>query len=470
MKEYFKITTTDISSLMWADFTIHFGTDFKNYESKWLRKDDMQLAYVNGSKWMPIITSTVKKNNYLLKCNITPTPSYGYDKLFENILSTSKSPVFTVIGWLDADGDGYFNDEDLFPFDPAARYDRDGDGSPGDTEWVPGRNAQDSTSSPKLHEDKFPDDPAASVDDDNDDYPDAWNPGQTQENSTQNLELDMFPDNPDANLDTDDDNQPDGDIFNSQPWMDTDDDNDGMLDHWEIKWRDFATDEGLSDTFDPKDPSDASKDYDDDGRDNLQEYKDNTETYEKDSTSNGIVEESLFLIIIMVVIIIIVVLAVVFVLRKRKASEKKDMSRGMGAAPPPEEALPPITTTETEGEMEPMEESYSELPEGEAEESYVESEGIEEGMEPEMEGASEIPGEGTETEGESPLEAEPGMEGETVDEVESGEQEQVDESSAAHEPEGSQEQELQYTCPNCNTPVTSDMAACPGCQTPLTFE
>jgi hypothetical protein len=466
MNEYFKVSTQDMSSLMWADFTIQFGTNFKNYDSKWLRKDDMQLAYVNGSNWMPIITSTVKKNNYLLKCNITPTPSYGYDKLFQDILSSSNSPVFTVIGWLDADGDGYFNDEDAFPFDLAARYDRDGDGSPGDTEWVPGKNAKDSTSSPKLHEDKFPDDPAASVDDDNDEYPDAWNPGQIQENSTSvpKLELDMFPDNENANIDTDGDNQPDGDIFNSQNWMDTDDDDDGMLDHWEIKWRDHATDEGLSDTFDPKDPSDASKDYDDDGRDNLQEYKDDTNPFKKDSEDGVLGEESLLFIIIIVVVIIIVVLAVVFVMRKRKAS-KEEMPRGMGVAPPPDEAeaIPPVPETmEGEGEAEPEpilgEEPYAGIPEGEGEV------GLEESYEAPEEGEDEVAGE---------------MEGE-IGEQQPPEQEQleIEEETAPAEPEGAQEQEqeqvqeqeLQYTCPNCNTPVTPDLAACPGCQTPLTFE
>lgn len=42
-------------------------------------------------------------------------------------------------------------------------------------------------------EDAFPLDPAASVDTDGDDYPDAWNPGKTQADSTTGLTLDAFP-------------------------------------------------------------------------------------------------------------------------------------------------------------------------------------------------------------------------------------------------------------------------------------
>ncbi|WP_437652659.1 DNRLRE domain-containing protein [Sorangium sp. So ce1182] len=42
-------------------------------------------------------------------------------------------------------------------------------------------------------DDAFPDDPAAAADTDNDGYPDAWNPGRTQADSTTGLVLDAFP-------------------------------------------------------------------------------------------------------------------------------------------------------------------------------------------------------------------------------------------------------------------------------------
>lgn len=64
--------------------------------------------------------------------------------------------------------------------------DRDGD-------WV-GDNA-----------DAFPDDPAASIDTDKDGYPDAWNEGKTQQDSTTPLTLDAFPDDPNEQLDSDKD-------------------------------------------------------------------------------------------------------------------------------------------------------------------------------------------------------------------------------------------------------------------------
>ncbi|MGI9277914.1 MAG: hypothetical protein ACR2PT_24090 [Endozoicomonas sp.] len=42
-------------------------------------------------------------------------------------------------------------------------------------------------------EDAFPTDPAASIDTDKDGYPDAWNPGYTQEDSNSNLSIDAYP-------------------------------------------------------------------------------------------------------------------------------------------------------------------------------------------------------------------------------------------------------------------------------------
>lgn len=44
--------------------------------------------------------------------------------------------------------------------------------------------------------DAFPTDPAASIDTDGDGYPDSWNEGKTQADSTTGLTLDAFPDNP----------------------------------------------------------------------------------------------------------------------------------------------------------------------------------------------------------------------------------------------------------------------------------
>lgn len=88
----------------------------------------------------------------------------------------------------DTDNDGVPDDKDAFPEDPAEQYDSDNDGV--------GDNS-----------DAFPLDPAASVDSDNDGYPDAWNPGmnQTDSTSTPPLHLDAFPDDPDEWKDEDGD-------------------------------------------------------------------------------------------------------------------------------------------------------------------------------------------------------------------------------------------------------------------------
>jgi uncharacterized membrane protein len=93
----------------------------------------------------------------------------------------------------DSDEDGYNNDVDAFPNDPAASLDSDSDGSP--DHWNTGKSEVDSIT--YLHLDAFPDDPAASIDSDGDNYPDRWNPGKSRFDSETGLILDAYPDNPD---------------------------------------------------------------------------------------------------------------------------------------------------------------------------------------------------------------------------------------------------------------------------------
>jgi len=103
----------------------------------------------------------------------------------------------------DSDNDGFYDDEDDFPDDPAASVDTDGDGYPDD--WNSGKNQDDSTTNLTL--DDIDDDPAASVDTDGDHYPDKWNDGKNQSDSTSipPLEIDEFPNDPKAHKDTDKD-------------------------------------------------------------------------------------------------------------------------------------------------------------------------------------------------------------------------------------------------------------------------
>ena len=69
--------------------------------------------------------------------------------------------------------------------------------------------AEDSTTSLVL--DMFPTDPAASVDSDGDGYPDGWNSGMGRSDSTLGLFIDAYPNDPDrweevgASSDEDDD-------------------------------------------------------------------------------------------------------------------------------------------------------------------------------------------------------------------------------------------------------------------------
>ena len=92
---------------------------------------------------------------------------------------------------VDSDNDGVPDTNDDLPLDPSEQNDSDGDGI--------GDNI-----------DKFPLDSAASVDTDDDGYPDRWNPGKNQSDSTSipPLEIDEFPDDPDAHKDSDGDGIP----------------------------------------------------------------------------------------------------------------------------------------------------------------------------------------------------------------------------------------------------------------------
>ncbi len=117
---------------------------------------------------------------------------------------TSKSDIFVFA--IDPDSDGYPLKSDAFPQDPAASSDSDGDGYPDG--WNPGKGQKDSTGG-ITHIDSYPQDPAASLDGDGDGVPDAWNTGKSPSDSTSNLtELDAFPDDAAASIDSDGDGAP----------------------------------------------------------------------------------------------------------------------------------------------------------------------------------------------------------------------------------------------------------------------
>jgi len=138
----------------------------------------------------------MKKAAIILISIILVAILFSYSVLY---LNSSNEKILKT----DSDNDGFYDDEDDFPDDPAASNDTDKDGFP--YPWNPGKNQNDSTTNLTL--DAFPDDPAASVDTDGDHYPDKWNDGKDQSDSTSipPLELDEFANDPNAHKDTDKD-------------------------------------------------------------------------------------------------------------------------------------------------------------------------------------------------------------------------------------------------------------------------
>ena len=98
-------------------------------------------------------------------------------------------PLNPVDAHADNDGDGVNNDNDAFPFDPAASVDTDQDGWP--DSWNQGMNENNSTTGLKI--DKFPSDPTQWSDSDGDGFGD----------NVHGNEPDFFPSNPDEWNDTD---------------------------------------------------------------------------------------------------------------------------------------------------------------------------------------------------------------------------------------------------------------------------
>ena len=92
---------------------------------------------------------------------------------------------------------------------PAPPPDGDGDGVPDSEDNCPGtaNPEQDDADSDGAGDscDAFPTDPAASTDADSDGFPGAWNPGQSEADSTTGLSLDAFPNEPGEWADTDGD-------------------------------------------------------------------------------------------------------------------------------------------------------------------------------------------------------------------------------------------------------------------------
>jgi len=99
--------------------------------------------------------------------------------------------------FIDSDNDGIHDGEDAFPDDPAASVDSDGDGYPDD--WNEGKNQEDSTSSPPLELDDLDYDPNEWKDSDGDGVGDKADEFPTDPDESSDLDKDGIGDNSDKN-------------------------------------------------------------------------------------------------------------------------------------------------------------------------------------------------------------------------------------------------------------------------------
>jgi hypothetical protein len=147
------------------------------------------------------------KENLSLNTNYTVVIDSSAKDVFGNYISNWYNYSWSFNTWKDTDNDGTPDFQDT---------DDDNDGVPGIYDDFP----KDANETMDTDYDGTGDN--ADNDDDNDGYLDEW-------------EIFLGADPKDSNdkpLDTDRDGMPDGDATNSHPWMDTDDDGDGIPD-WE---------------------------------------------------------------------------------------------------------------------------------------------------------------------------------------------------------------------------------------------
>jgi len=210
----------------------------------------------------------------------------------------------------DSDGDGSPDKYDDFPQDPAASYDRDGDGYPED--WNKGCSGNDTTTG--LHLDRFPYEEEASLDSDLDGYPDCWNPG-FEDGDSRSLKRDKFTSDPSAAIDSDDDGSPNFwlegkgqndstenlhlDAFPDDPAASVDSDGDGYPDEWNPGMGPDSSVDGLI----------------------LDAYPFDPERWEKEEDEGGSFPTIVVILIILIItisIIIIAALVTIFIVVKRK--------------------------------------------------------------------------------------------------------------------------------------------------------
>ncbi len=301
---FFNIVTSNMISIIWTEITVYYT----NLDTTWVNNDTLAIYYwdISATAWEEL--GGESKNDQYVIYNTTAA---------EDILFISPALVLMVAGDLDADGDGYPNDSDKFPFDPAAQSDKDNDGHP--DRWnKPDLNDETrSTIATTLDYDEFPNNASEWDDADGDGHGDNIDEYDSDAAAWRDTDKDGMPDEVDKQVPTD-------------LKEDTDDDNDGMADWWEEKFV------GLN----PKDASDADEDLDGDGFTNKEEYDADTDPTDPDSfpEENGLIpEEYLMYLIFIIIIVVVIVIAAVIISRRKKPEEEE----GEPEAPPEEKVEEP---------------------------------------------------------------------------------------------------------------------------------
>ena len=256
------------------------------------------------------VNGTIEDYGYLLE--ITPLQAGDHDFVAE--LNSESGDDFFVAGKIsatepppDTDNDGIIDSSDDFPNDPAASIDSDGDGYPDG--WNTGKNQNDSTTG--LFLDLHPFDPNANIDSDGDgladyydDFPNDSNLKYDSDNDGTADSIDEFPNDPAASIDSDNDGYPDSwnsgytmsdsltglelDEFPDDPAASVDSDGDGYPDQWSAGYSESDSTSGLTlDEF----PNDSNEwlDSDNDGYgDNSDQFpSDYSEWYDSDNDGVG---------------------------------------------------------------------------------------------------------------------------------------------------------------------------------------
>ncbi|MGF1778329.1 LamG-like jellyroll fold domain-containing protein [Vibrio nomapromontoriensis] len=147
-------------------------------------REDAQVSLQNETQFSFGIGHLISRGDYGVQALFDDIQLFDQQLSSEQVAYIATQNQFDL---KDSDGDGVFDVVDDFPLDPNEWLDTDRDGV--------GNNADLDDDNDGIADDldAFPFDVAASVDTDSDGYPDSWNTGYSQTDSTTGLILDDYP-------------------------------------------------------------------------------------------------------------------------------------------------------------------------------------------------------------------------------------------------------------------------------------